>query len=190
MLIIEGPDGVGKTTLAMTLRKYLPRHFYSHMTKPGEGFDFYWDYLDRIGRNVIQDRFHWGEAIYPQAVGRDSQLDLGEFRLIEARLRLVGSFLVLITAELDLVEERWHSDQMFSCNQTVAAASEYIRVMERGIRTPPNSMVYQQVDCDEWIHCTHEKPYVNIDDIARIVEAYKLRQAEVARIAARRPSHL
>ena len=59
MLILEGADHLGKTTLAKSLKLR-----YEHMGIPESGFDYYRDYLYPITPHVVADRFHLGAMVY------------------------------------------------------------------------------------------------------------------------------
>lgn len=100
MLVIEGPDNVGKTTLAKRICERLGAR-YSHMSRPPVGFDFFGGYKDMIRQKtvdgitplVVQDRFHFGGIAYHENV-----LPLHRLEIVSSWVRAVGGLIVLVHA--------------------------------------------------------------------------------------------
>lgn len=105
MLIIEGPDLVGKTTLAHACQKILEArrysHIYVHFTRLPVAFDRYWDYLPFIRRNVVQDRFHMSRQAYGRQFLEQERMNDVELKLLQAKIWEVGGFTVLCLAKTD-----------------------------------------------------------------------------------------
>ena len=99
MLIIEGCDHIGKTTLAKkltemsALREKYPT-YYQHYSCPNSSFDWFQDYKDAIGEYAIIDRFHVSGIAYQKAI------TYNRLRLIEAWLGCMGTYTVLLVAEM------------------------------------------------------------------------------------------
>jgi thymidylate kinase len=180
MLIVEGPDGVGKTVLCKKLLERLPDHIYSHFSRPPKVFDQYWGWADRVHPLLVQDRFHLGELVYPKVRGEESQLDPETYRLVDAKIRQAGGFIVLVTAEISLIRARWNDKQMYDREQTVKAAV-YFRDLTRECL---------QVDVDFEFNCNEKVPYVRDDEIDEIVDRYQERSRQVLDILSRRPHRL
>lgn len=180
MLIVEGPDGVGKTTLCKKLLKGLPGHVYAHFTRLPPGFDYHWGYADRASRRVVQDRFHMSELAYAKARGERPMLDRHGYQLIDARLRLLGAVTVVVTASAELVASRWDNSQMYSLDATLAAAREYDRVLAE----------CPWVDVDVVLRCDQGDPYVTDHAADAVLELYLERQRAVDAVARRRPPGL
>lgn len=134
--IIEGPDGVGKTTLAHRIVKHceeLDGHswpvYYSHMTKPSRHWDYYQDYILRMQPFAVQDRFHYGAHIYGNCLGlHPCSMTEDRMRLLEARLDLMGSYRLVIIADpywlkTALVDKP--KVELFNEEQILAANSAY-----------------------------------------------------------------
>jgi hypothetical protein len=99
MLVIEGPDNVGKTTLAREVCRVMGAH-YAHMTRPTEDFDFFQGYKEIIRRNylerdvpVVQDRFHFGGIAYHRDV-----LTIPRLEIVSSWVRALGGLIVLVHA--------------------------------------------------------------------------------------------
>lgn len=181
MLVVEGPDGVGKTTLCKRLLKELPRHVYAHFTRLPRGFDYYWGYADRMSRFIVQDRFHMSEWAYAAARMETPKLCEDGYRLVDANLRLLGGFTVLVTADPDVVAGRWDPSQMFSLEATLGAAAEYLAILGRPGYRP---------DVDFHFHATKDKPYVPDDAVDEILRQYQSRQFLVDCLARDKPGRL
>ena len=121
LIIVEGPDCAGKSSLIEELRRRIERRSANdvvHVLKcgppVGHPLDEYVVPLlgyrpnDQINANhhVICDRFHWGEAVYPTVFKRDTLLDGGQWRYIESFLLSRGAFVVHLTASPEVLERR------------------------------------------------------------------------------------
>jgi thymidylate kinase len=93
IIIIEGVDCTGKSTLAQSFLLQGPRHAILHAGAPqcGTAYDEYVRPL-RFARDqgwtVICDRWHLGELVWPSIFGRDSlYYDTEELHEVENSLR-------------------------------------------------------------------------------------------------------
>lgn len=104
LIIIEGPDGSGKTFLAQMVASRLGQTTSDkievwHAKAPTlHPLDEYLrplrDYRPGTGRHLILDRWHWGEAVYPKIRGRQTLQDPPVWWSIEAYLRRLGAVVV------------------------------------------------------------------------------------------------
>jgi hypothetical protein len=106
LIILEGPDGAGKTSLADGLAELLVRNDSTCRVRRIKAnvptrhpLDEYLrpigNYRAGTGEHWILDRWHWGEYVYPIVRGRASQLDPPAWWAIEAYLRRHGAVVVL-----------------------------------------------------------------------------------------------
>ena len=72
-IIIEGTDGVGKTTLAKNLASAYGYNYFHSSSKTPNDYQYHFSLLDSDDK-VVLDRFHIGELIYPILFDRDSKL--------------------------------------------------------------------------------------------------------------------
>lgn len=102
--VLEGPDGVGKTTLALALESWYGPAPVT-MVKSGPPPDdepaalHYWDRLDRIEEAatdsaVVVDRFHVGEMVYGPVLRGAAGMSMDEATVIDMRLMAMGANLV------------------------------------------------------------------------------------------------
>lgn len=105
LIMLEGADGAGKTTLAQELAAYLGRTTSDkveiwHAGRPKRHpLDEYLhpltSYRPGTGHHVILDRWHWGEFVYPAVLERETQLDQAVWWSIEAYMRRLGALAVV-----------------------------------------------------------------------------------------------
>ncbi|GAG05660.1 unnamed protein product, partial [marine sediment metagenome] len=98
MLIIEGSDCLGKTTLAKKIvLKMMEKGYptiYSHMGRPNEQlFDFFLDYKKMINPCAVMDRFHLGGLAY-----HHGKISPPRLEIINAWIRSVGGLIVVLYA--------------------------------------------------------------------------------------------
>lgn len=117
LILVEGPDGAGKSTLVAALCQRIVDRTngdtvrVKHRGPPHEhplleyGLPL-WPYRGRGGNHVICDRWHLGEAVYPQVLERPTQLDDASLIHIELTLRTRGAVLVHLSQPVDVLERR------------------------------------------------------------------------------------
>lgn len=109
LILVEGSDCVGKSTLVARLAEEVARRddlptndvFTFHAGPPTQHpLDEYvkplLDYRPDTGRNVICDRWHLGESVYPNVFNRTTQLDAGINAYVDLFLRARGALLVYV----------------------------------------------------------------------------------------------
>lgn len=184
MLIIEGTDGVGKTTLAKELLKALPTHIYAHFTRLPQEFDYFWGYVERMSQHVVQDRFHISEVAYSYARGDQPHFDIETARLLDGKLRLLGAYTVVITADEDLISQRWDPSQMYNLKATLEANKVFTSAVV-------NHLDLWQFDVDFTTHLTKDHPYVTRHELDQILEGYLRRQRALSAVQSRcRPTSI
>jgi thymidylate kinase len=104
-IIIEGADGVGKTTIV----NYLAKKFnlkQRHITSQDlNTFMFYYNLLDE-NEDVIFDRHFLGEMIYPYLFNRKPNLNNEQFELLLHKAQDEGCYIFVITANDDVIKQR------------------------------------------------------------------------------------
>jgi thymidylate kinase len=104
LVIVEGPDGVGKTTLCRNLQRRIPRsHFarFGPADTPDRIFEhFIRDMLYLGGRFGIADRFYLSSMAYGEVFRGKPDMDRETAKAFEHWLRIASPymFLVLVTA--------------------------------------------------------------------------------------------
>jgi thymidylate kinase len=108
MLIIEGTDKLGKTTLCKTLQKKIMDTCgedvpYTHYGVRPRNFDFYNDYSKRIQPWTIADRFHYSEYAYEKAQGKEPRYSQEVLEMLCGEVLSVGGFVVLLISSTDFL---------------------------------------------------------------------------------------
>lgn len=103
MIILEGPDGVGKSTLADAIESVHPNVFRVNNGPPPPDVPAYLHYscmiddlneIRKSGKLVVVDRFHVGELVYAPMFRGQISLTLDEARLLDEELNESGAVLV------------------------------------------------------------------------------------------------
>lgn len=185
MLIVEGPDLVGKTTLCLELIRRLNadglKHVYRHLTVLPKGWDFYGDYVPHIARPVVQDRFHMSELVYGRAVRGSTNITDDMLRLIEARVALAAGFTVVVTADWKVLEILWgrkQREEMFSLEMVQQVNKLYIQLVEGRFRHVSFDMHYHLTLSDMNLFDV-TMPTQKEDFVERVIAAYEKRYIDV-----------
>ena len=177
MLIIEGPDLAGKTTLAHNLIKRLNvqglPHVYSHLSRLPDSFHRYWGYTQFMGRYLVQDRFHMSEPVYAKMRGDESELTPYLYALVDAKLKLSCGFTVMLYMMDDsMVLGRWRDGEMYRLEQVLEVNGMYKDIAENKGWWEGYQMHY-----DLAIGLTPETPFVSEQTEQLIVDTYGARLA-------------
>lgn len=184
MLIVEGTDLVGKTTLCQKLVKRLNTQIggyqYQHFTRLPEGWDYYWSYVNRMSRRIVQDRFHDSEPAYCYGRGEPCVFDglagACQYVLVEAKLALLGAVKVVVTCDDNELARRFEKkgDDMYGLNVIVGANHWFEQNLDR---------------FHHHFHCDGPESYPDDLFIDEVVKHYMIRQNALDRILRSFPRH-
>lgn len=118
LIIVEGPDGAGKSTLVNQLTEYIIHSTHArvmrlHARSPKPGSDSFKEYVvPLLGYrpydpfHVICDRWHLGERVYPKILGRETDMTREVFDRVEGFLDSRGAILVRPYVSVSTLKER------------------------------------------------------------------------------------
>lgn len=180
MLILEGADLVGKTTLAKKLLEHpwlkSAGYTYRHLSRLPPTFQRYGGHCMLAARRVVHDRFHMSDIVYRQVCNEDQYFTPETYRLVDGFLRGFGSLTVVIVCEdNDLIKSRLRDGEMYKPEQILHANHLYGQLL--GQNKPYENW---QADYDYVIWTNKTKPYPDDDDVRIIVEKYVARQEPIS----------
>lgn len=146
LIIIEGVDGTGKSTLAQGLKALTGDVLQLHAAQPVGTWDE--EYVQPLTQyvptgkheppsspsHVICDRWHWGELIYGPLYRGQSIVGPEEWMYVDSMLNAKGAIVVFLRNKKEDILQRWkdrgedfakaeHLDQLMSSYEYVAANS-------------------------------------------------------------------
>ena len=106
ILILEGVDGSGKTTLATKLMAAKLFDGYIHVSNPEPGEDVFWHHFypaRSAGSGDIVDRLHWSDDVYGAVLRGGPGLTPQQFGFIDGFMASRGAVMVLCSPPLHVV---------------------------------------------------------------------------------------
>lgn len=191
MLIVEGADCLGKTTLCKELVKRLgstmPGIVYRHLSRLPFRWAYPGNYKRLIDRCVVQDRFHMSEIVYRAAREPQNGQLLGheDYRLVDGWLRAAGAVTVIVTAKYDVLCSKFkaykHADEMYDEAVVQTANRAYLNVSNgvggfQGYR-PDFDFMIRLDRSDDW-------PSERKAELDGIVQLYASRQLRISQVVA------
>lgn len=114
MIILEGPDRCGKTTVANALLDLLPGWSYKHHTVPPfSPFAYHGQFMSSARGDYIVDRLHWSEYAYGWTYRTGSGYSPNEFRIMDLLCMAQRAIVVTLTDTAEGISSRWGSDEHF-----------------------------------------------------------------------------
>lgn len=110
--ILEGPEAVGKTTLA---KKLMSKYDMSYEHFGSCDLDTHMNAL--LKDNVVYDRFHIGELVYPEIYGRVSKFNNGIDDAFTIMKRIVDNndiLIIFIASDTEVLKERLRERKEFN----------------------------------------------------------------------------
>lgn len=105
LIVLEGADGVGKSTIARRLAQLLDADIIHCTRETPNDFEFFSEIIEAAKtRNIIADRFCYGQFVYQAPEER--HLYEEQLHKLELRMLLTGAKLVLVTCSPRLMQQR------------------------------------------------------------------------------------
>lgn len=106
LVVLEGCDGSGKSTLARSLAGILDAEIIHCSSKTENTFEFFEGIIDASRRrNIIADRFCYGQFVYQKAENRPLG-GINNLNKLELELLQAGAKIIYVTAPIKDIEGR------------------------------------------------------------------------------------
>lgn len=132
MIVLEGADGVGKTTLATLLSKTYNAGIIHATRETPNNWAWFSELLDLARScNIIMDRSFWGQFVYQEESER--KLSWEQLHELEHRLEQEGGKLIYVTANPEDIQARLDNraeilsrplSHLLSCYEQVKSAAD------------------------------------------------------------------
>lgn len=117
-IIIEGPDCSGKTTLANYLKEHYFLDYRHSSSKTENDFKYHFDLLN--SSNLVLDRFHLGEFIFPALVDRKAKMSFEDLKQLTNLIEYSNDciLVILYASDVNLLKRRLtlRGDDEFTVN--------------------------------------------------------------------------
>jgi len=166
LIIIEGPDKSGKTTLARAIEKKFG-YKYEHFGPPGpDPAGEYARFLINLKEPTVCDRFYLGEQVYGPLLRKESLITDLQKVVIERLCRYRGAILIYACAPLHICQDRLirDKDENITLDQNKKAWDMFFALMQTVPIQP--ICLYDSTEQNAL-----EKCLVEIDSISKIMRA-------------------
>lgn len=107
LYILEGCDGTGKSTLAESLSHILDAEIIHCSSNTPNNFEFFMRIIEASkNRNIIADRFCYGQFVYQKDSGEFPLGSIRNLNRLEAELLIAGAKVIHVKAPIEEIEER------------------------------------------------------------------------------------
>lgn len=120
MIILEGVDRVGKSSVARSLLRLLPDYKYVHCEVPPKGehvLDYHVRLLNlddpQFDGKLIVDRLHWSEYAYGITYRKGCKYSQSQWNGFENRLLEASAHVILMSDAVKLIRHRWDEKEQF-----------------------------------------------------------------------------
>lgn len=105
LVVLEGCDGAGKSTLAEFLAKLLNADIVHCTAETPNNYGFFYNIINIAKtKNIIADRFCYGQFVYQEK--EDRRLSKADLRVLETHMLEADGKVILVTAPEDVIIAR------------------------------------------------------------------------------------
>ena len=111
LILFEGPDACGKTTLINSIKKEYDAYIHNGLYPSQQtAIDAYMDQFESFEKYnqsglTLIDRAHWSEQVYGKVI-RDTNLLLSDWDMLENKLNDIGAIVILCLAPFTIAAKR------------------------------------------------------------------------------------
>ena len=136
LIVLEGCDGSGKTTIANNLKAIMPNAEIIHCTtETPNDFEFFKALITASAhRDIIADRFCYGQFVYQSPEER--KLTPEALYALEVGMIGVGAKVIHVTAPVSTIKERLSWRQENTMHPVEEITDRYINLFERTLIKP------------------------------------------------------
>lgn len=130
LIVLEGCDGSGKTTVANNLKYILPNAEVVHCTTdtPND-YEFFMSLIQAGDtRNIIADRFCYGQFVYQEE--KDRPMGENELTCLEAEMLAHGVKVIHVAAPVEEITERLYLRKESTLLPVGEICDRYINLFE------------------------------------------------------------
>jgi hypothetical protein len=169
VIILVGPDGCGKSTVAEELRKLLPGWSYRHHDRPAvDPYTFYSPFIAYANPRVIVDRFYLCNRVYGPTYQNQPIIGDHQWRILELMSLSRLAQVIYLTDSVEAIKSRWDGDKRFDPEKMGQIKSLYDDQFENGGTTLPRvrGTLMDFVPCGELLVkiCAAEKQNAQFAD--------------------------
>jgi len=177
MLIIEGSDLVGKTTLIKALCDEATNQCYpmipQHFGLLPNTWDFFTDYLPYIAPRTVMDRFIMSEVVYGEILRHHSRISPNYYYMLEHYLNSHDAVTVIVAAEPTFFEthvnrQYEHRIEVFKQDQICRVNQAFLEI----INTNKLGDFEIQYDFAHVVNSDRDFPSSNKELVEEIIETY------------------
>jgi hypothetical protein len=115
MVLLEGTDRVGKSTVAQAMKSLLPNWGYRHHgVPPYDPFLYFGWFLADARPNTIVDRLHWSEYAYGKTYRNSAGIDEDHYRILDLMLLSQDTTVIYLEDSLEAIKARWDPKEPFA----------------------------------------------------------------------------
>lgn len=191
MLIIEGSDLTGKTTLCRELVQRICDAevpvMYGHFGRLPKNWDYFWGYMPHMIHRMVRDRFYMSEVCYGAKCRGFSNVDPETYRLLDAYARTMGAVTVVLTANPLLLEAKYKETQTpetFDLDKVLSVNGLFSEIAHRKNLTFGHET--WKMDVDFTHHINDEEDWISDRKIEQIVELWLKRHHQLKQLTDRR----
>lgn len=150
IVILEGADGTGKTSHANYLAQQTNALLW-HASAPKSG-DWFTEYVkplqEKRDYNIVCDRWHLGEMIWPVLFGRKSLFeDEKQFRLCNENLNDLGAIVKIVWRNPDdIARTLWSRGEQAQIDNVLKSQDMFVDLFNRILEIPCEVVLSDQLE--------------------------------------------